>query len=177
MITGEKKVRLTPQAILQKISEYDIFRFYMPDKNWKINQATYSPFRKENNPSFLIGNRRGFLSFIDFADTSRRGDCFHFVQLLYNLKSIDDVLKLAQDTLNKSKDIDKIVNSTGTLTVKSPSIGYNLVLPIEQAKKLPGAKESEVEKIEGPNKIKVPAITTTAPLTQFKSDQLTIIVL
>jgi hypothetical protein len=91
-------------------------------------------------------------------------------------KSIDDVLKLAQDTLNKSKDIDKIANSTGTLTVKSPGIGYNLVLPIDKAKALPGAKESEVEKIEGPNKIKVSAITTTAPLTQFKSDELTIIV-
>ena len=91
-------------------------------------------------------------------------------------KSIKDVLKLAQDTLDKSKDVDKIANSTGTLTIKSPGIGYNLVLPIEQAKKLPGAKESEVEKIEGPNKIKVPAITTSAPLTQFKSDELTIIV-
>lgn len=91
-------------------------------------------------------------------------------------KSIKDVLKLAQDTLDKSKDVDKIANSTGTLTIKSPGIGYNLVLPIEQAKKLPGAKETEVEKIEGPNKIKVPAITTTAPLTQFKSDELTIIV-
>ena len=91
-------------------------------------------------------------------------------------KPIDNVLKLAQDTLDKTKDIDKISNSTGTLTVKSPGIGYNLVLPIEQAKKLPGAKETEVEKIEGPNKIKVPAITTTAPLTQFKSDELTIIV-
>ena len=91
-------------------------------------------------------------------------------------KPIDNVLKLAQDTLDKTKDIDKIANSTGTLTVKSPGIGYNLVLPIEQAKKLPGAKETEVEKIEGPNKIKVPAITTTAPLTQFKSDELTIIV-
>jgi hypothetical protein len=91
-------------------------------------------------------------------------------------KPIDNVLKLAQDTLDKTKDIDKIANSTGTLTVKSPGIGYNLVLPIEQAKKLPGAKETEVEKIEGPNKIKVPAITTTSPLTQFKSDELTIIV-
>ncbi len=91
-------------------------------------------------------------------------------------KSIKDVLKLAQDTLDKSKDVDKIANNTGTLTIKSPGIGYNLVLPIEQAKKLPGAKESEVEKLEGPNKIKVPAITTSAPLTQFKSDGLTIIV-
>ena len=94
MITGERKVRLTPQAILQKISEYDIFRFYMPDKTWKINQATLSPFRSENNPSFVIGNKRGFLSFIDFADTSKRGDCFTFVKMLYSLSTMDDVLRM-----------------------------------------------------------------------------------
>jgi len=91
-------------------------------------------------------------------------------------KSISDVLKIAQDALDKEQNIDKIANSTGTLTIKSPGIGYNLVLPIEKAKALPGAKESEVEKVEGPNKIKVPAITTNAPLTQFKTDELTVIV-
>lgn len=91
-------------------------------------------------------------------------------------KSVNDVLKLAQDALDKESNIDKIANSTGTLTIKSPNIGYNLVLPIEQAKSLPGAKESEVEKVEGPNKIKVPAITTTAPLSQFATDELTVIV-
>jgi len=91
-------------------------------------------------------------------------------------KSISDVLKLAQDALDKESNIDKIANSTGTLTIKSPGIGYNLVLPIDKAKALQGAKESEVEKVEGPNKIKVPAITTTSPLTQFKTDDLTVIV-
>jgi hypothetical protein len=94
MITGERRIRLTPQAVLQKISEYDIFRFYMPEKGWKINQATFSPFRQENNPSFLIGNRKGFLSFIDFADTSKRGDCFTFVKMLHNLSTMDDVLRM-----------------------------------------------------------------------------------
>jgi len=91
-------------------------------------------------------------------------------------KSVDDVLKLAQGALDKEQNIDQIANSTGTLTIKSPGIGYNLVLPIEKAKQLPGAQESEVEKAEGPNKVKVPAITTTAPLTQFKTDELTVIV-
>ena len=93
-------------------------------------------------------------------------------------KPVDQILKLAQSLLDKTnpKELDKIANSTGTLTMNVPGAGYNLVLPIDQAKKLPGAKETEVEKIEGPNKIKVPAITTTAPLTQFKSDELTIIV-
>jgi len=94
MIQGDIKVRLTPQAVLNKISEYDIFRFYMPDKNWKINNATLSPFRNESNPSFVIGNKRGFLSFIDFGDTSKRGDCFTFVKMLFNLSSIDDVLRM-----------------------------------------------------------------------------------
>jgi len=91
-------------------------------------------------------------------------------------KSISDILKLAQDALDKEQNVDKIANSTGTLTINSPGVGYNLVIPIDKAKALPGAKESEVEKIEGPNRIKVPAITTTAPMDQFKTDQLTVIV-
>ena len=94
MITGKKKTTLTPETILQRITEYDIFRWYMPDKNWKLNAVTYSPFRNENNPSFLIGNRYGKLSFVDFADGTKKGDCFTFVKLLFNLHTIDDVLKL-----------------------------------------------------------------------------------
>jgi hypothetical protein len=94
MITGKKKTSLTPETILQRITEYDIFRWYMPDKSWKLNAVTFSPFRNENNPSFLIGNRYGKLSFVDFADGTKKGDCFTFVKLLFNLASIDDVLKL-----------------------------------------------------------------------------------
>lgn len=94
MIKGEKRVTLTPETVLEKISEYDIFRFYMTDKNWKLNQVTFSPFRNEKNPSFLIGNRKGYLSFIDFADTNLRGDCFEFVKLVYHMSSLNDVLRM-----------------------------------------------------------------------------------
>jgi len=75
------------------ISEYDIFHFYMPNKNWKLNEATHSPFREDVNPSFLIGNKNGYLSFIDFADTDKSGDCFTFVKKLHGC-SYDDALKL-----------------------------------------------------------------------------------
>ena len=94
MIKGRKKEALTPETILSKITEYDIFKWYMPERSWKINQVTYSPFRNEKNPSFLIGNKYGNLYFVDFADTSKRGNCFTFVKLLFNFASIDDVLRL-----------------------------------------------------------------------------------
>jgi len=94
MITGKKRETLTIEAVLKKLTPYDVFRWYMPTKDWKLNHVTYSPFRNERNPSFLIGNKHGTLSFVDFGDTSKRGDCFKFVQLLFNLRSIDDVLKM-----------------------------------------------------------------------------------
>ena len=100
MINGKRKTKLTPEAILDKISEYDIFKYYMPNHEWKLNQVTYSPFRIENNPSFVIGNKRGFLSFIDFADTNKRGNCFDFVRALYNLRTFDDVLRLIDKDFN-----------------------------------------------------------------------------
>jgi hypothetical protein len=56
----------------------------MGHKLWKLNQATHSPFHRDDNPSFLIGNKNGFLYHIDFA-TGQRGDCFSFVMQLYNI--------------------------------------------------------------------------------------------
>jgi hypothetical protein len=93
MIGGPKKRSLTPESILQVLTAYDIFKFYMPEKDWKINKVTYSPFRDEKNPSFVIGNKYGSLSFIDFAESEKRGDCFQFVKLLFNYSTIDDVLR------------------------------------------------------------------------------------
>lgn len=94
MIKGQRKIALTPESVLSKISEYDVFMRYMPHKNWKLNVATLSPFRKEDNPSFIIGNRYGTLFFIDFADGTKRGNCFTFVKLLHNLTTIDQVLRM-----------------------------------------------------------------------------------
>lgn len=93
MIKGTLKTKLTPDSILNLINPYDIFRYYMPNTDWKLNAVTFSPFRREEHPSFLIGNRGGTLSFIDFADTNLRGDCFTFVKLLHYMTSMDDVLK------------------------------------------------------------------------------------
>jgi hypothetical protein len=95
MIHGEIRTLLTPKAVLKKISAYDVFKYYMPDKSWKLNKATLSPFRMEKNPSFLIGSKTGSahdLTFIDFGDDTKKGDCFTFVKMLFNLPTIHDVL-------------------------------------------------------------------------------------
>ena len=89
-----KRSKVTIEEILKRITEYDIFRWYMPNKDWKVNKPTFSPFRNENNPSFVIGNKYGRLSFIDFADTNRRGDCFDFVRMLFNFATVHDAAKL-----------------------------------------------------------------------------------
>ena len=117
MIKGSKKLALTPETILSKISAFDIFKFYMPERDWRLNTVTYSPFRNENNPSFVIGNKYGEISFIDFAETSLRGDCFYFVKCLFNLPTMNDVLiKIDNDfglgisskeNVNKYKEIVK----------------------------------------------------------------------
>jgi DNA primase len=113
MIKGQKKAELTAEAVLKRISEYDVFKMYMPNP-WKINQVCLSPFRKEEHPSFIIGNRGGGLHFIDFADTSKKGDCFEFVQQLHScdfntaLRIVDKAFGLgfhSQDNLDKYKTI------------------------------------------------------------------------
>jgi len=95
MIKGNKKQILNKSFILSKISCYDIFKYYMPNSDWQINVLTYSPFRDERTPSFIISTKSSSdtLSFIDFGDTKFRGDCFNFVQQLYNISNFFEVLK------------------------------------------------------------------------------------
>jgi DNA primase len=97
MIKGRKRINLTPDSILEKISEYDIYKMYMPHQNWKINTVTYSPFRNEKHPSFIIGYRGGALNFIDFGDSSKKGGCFNFVMMLFNVSLNDALLMIDRD--------------------------------------------------------------------------------
>lgn len=91
-IKGKTKVTLTQENILKRITEYDIFKYYMPGE-WRINQITNSPFREDRNPSFLISNRYGSLSYIDYGATEFRGDCVNFVKQLYALPNLNETLK------------------------------------------------------------------------------------
>ena len=63
----------------------------------------------------------------------------------------------------------------GAYTINLPGAGYNLVLPIKDAKSLPDAQLGTVNKQErGP--VEVPAVKTSAPIEQFATNEITVIV-
>ena len=71
---------------------------------------------------------------------------------------------------------NEVSPSQSAYQIRVPRIGYNLVLPYEEAMDLEGAEESTTEKKEGPNMIKVPLIQTTQSLMDFFTDEITLIV-
>lgn len=96
-IKGKKRIILNQKNIFDRITDYDIFKFYMPHNDWEVNDVCISPFARgseyEKHPSFMIGNRSGSLSFIDFGDTSKKGDALTFVKMIFGLNDMNDILK------------------------------------------------------------------------------------
>lgn len=82
MIKGRQKSKLTKEAILERISTYDIYRFYQGP--FKVNHICVNHHRGEKDPSLVIGNKiSNNLTHKDLGDYSWRGDCFHFVQQIF----------------------------------------------------------------------------------------------
>lgn len=115
---GKKRELLTEEAILSRISEYDIYRFYL-GRDFKVNRPMHSPMpgRKDNDPSFLIGNKHGFLYHIDFGDSSFRGRCMDFVKQINMMSDYFEVLlKVDRDfglgisSETEVKDYKKIIS-------------------------------------------------------------------
>lgn len=87
---------LSPELILSKVSEYDIFSHYIP--NLELNKAINSPLRTDDIPSFSVfyASNLGKLIFHDFC-TKEKGDCFVFVSKLYGLNYYDALRRVAFD--------------------------------------------------------------------------------
>ena len=78
------------------------------------------------------------------------------------------LIKLIQNTPVKGQG--------GLYTMKASNVGYNLVLPIEEAMRLPRATQTTVQKEERGKKITVPAVQTTAPLRDFSTNQISLVI-
>lgn len=84
MIKGKIKLKpLDKDDILTKITSYDIYRFYQGSFN--LNEVCVNHHRGETNPSLIISTRLSTnLRHKDFGDKFWTGDCFNFVQQIFN---------------------------------------------------------------------------------------------
>jgi hypothetical protein len=64
----------------------------------------------------------------------------------------------------------------GLFELDVPNIGFDLVLPYDEAKNLDDAEESFAIKNEGKNKIEVPLIKTSQSEDDFKTNRLTLVI-
>jgi hypothetical protein len=69
-----------------------------------------------------------------------------------------------------------IKGNGGLYTMKASNVGYNLVLPMDEALRLPDATKTMVQKEERGKKIDVQAVETSAPLRSFQTDIVTLII-
>jgi len=107
-----QKQPITKDFILSKISPLNIFSYYMPYE-WKINRRCRNPFvNRDNNPSMIIGDKNGELIFKCF-NSNNQGDCFSFVQQMFNITFEKALEKIAQDfgILNKNKDFTRVIQN------------------------------------------------------------------
>jgi len=98
MISGsESKTALNSRNIFRKISDYDIYRFYL-GYDFTPKKTLISPFRSETRGSFNIYyNESGYLRHLDFGDSYYKGNCFQFVQQLYGLDYNNALKKINHD--------------------------------------------------------------------------------
>jgi|SRR6478736_455114 len=95
MIQGVKKKELTANMVLQSVTAEDIYFKYFG--KFKVNEVTINWMRKENDPSFVIGNRSGTLRHYDFSDYKWRGNCFNFVMQMFNCNFHEALMMINND--------------------------------------------------------------------------------
>ncbi len=97
-------------------------------------------------------------------------------------KAPKEVASMVQNIAASEGDIDNIANTTGALTQKVPGIGYDLVAkvidgqPVDKNNQPIEGEITTVQKEEGRDQVNVKAIKTNRPLSDFATDDLTVIV-
>ena len=103
---------LSEENLLKEVSEFDIFRYYIPDFE-AVNRKFCSPIRGESSPSCSIKEMSGKLFYKDFGDGTSY-TAINFVKARYGT-SYFDALRII------SNDFD-IGLDNGTVTPKSMGI-------------------------------------------------------
>ena len=79
---------LHTDVILSKITEYDIFVYYIPEFK-KLGKKFRSSLREDNSPTVYITMYNGKLLYKDFGNPDHTFDCFNYVRYKFNCSFID----------------------------------------------------------------------------------------
>tara|TARA_R100000152_G_C6764157_1_gene188703 strand:+ start:377 stop:1411 length:1035 start_codon:yes stop_codon:yes gene_type:complete len=104
-------ISLTKEAVLNKISSYQIFSYYL-GRDFKSGIVLSSPFRQDDKPSFsLFTDRKGTIRYKDFG-TGESGDCFNFIQKKFGIGFYDCLIRI-----NNDFKLDLMYSGIGRTTV------------------------------------------------------------
>lgn len=92
-----EKLLVDRDAILEKVSDFNIFKFYYPELD--LNRNTVSPFHKDRNESLRIfwSSKYNMFMFKDFGGSGLRGDVFVFVSKLTGLNYFETLVRIILD--------------------------------------------------------------------------------
>ena len=97
MIKGREKETLTLKTVLSRVSQYDIYKYYL-GHDFDFRKKYISPFREDKTPSLgfkYVSN--GDIIYRDFGDDRYRGNIIKFMYQLYGLNYNEALKKIDED--------------------------------------------------------------------------------
>ena len=101
---------LHTDVILEKITEFDIFKFYCP-RFIELNKKFCSELREDKRPSASIVNYNGNLLYKDFGYPDHTFNCFGYVQFKYGVTFTQALIRISTDFNLKLASTNGIVQS------------------------------------------------------------------
>jgi 5S rRNA maturation endonuclease (ribonuclease M5) len=99
MIKGTIKFKINLEKILEEVSEYDIYKYYL-GRDFTIGKNIESPFRKDSTPSFCIYvGFEGRLRHIDYGQDEYNGNCVSLVMQLYGLQYGEAIQRIYEEVV------------------------------------------------------------------------------
>lgn len=123
-LTKEQWVEQEKNKILSHVSEFDIVQGFWPGgKPLKLNKGGISsPFRADEQGSFLIGTKYGPITYKDMGALEYRGDVWKFVQQIEGLQKFTDILKTIDKRFNLGLYSGKLEGVSSIVTWEQPPI-------------------------------------------------------
>ena len=112
---------LHTETILEKITEFDIFKYYCPVFT-KLSKKFCSELRQDKRPSASIVAYNGNLLYKDFGYPDHTFNCFGYVQYKYGLTFTDALIQISND-FNL-----RLATTNGIVRSKPPKLYGNQII-------------------------------------------------